>query len=94
MLGVAFLVAQVVLLFLAKPKTELKGIWLPLLLSFPFFFYPISLFYSADFNEGYLYVERTLLLMILPWLLYFNKSTLTQGSVQKTMPFSALLWPC
>ena len=91
MLGVAFLVAQVVLLFLAKPKTELKGIWLPLLLSFPFFFYPISLFYSADFNEGYLYVERTLLLMILPWLLYFNKSTLTQGSVQKTMPFFSLV---
>ena len=94
MIGVAFLIAQVFLLFLAKPSTELKGWWAPLLLSFPFLFYPLSLSYSSDFNEGYQYVERSILLILLPWLFYFNRSTLSALTVQKTMRFFSLIMGC
>jgi len=90
MVAVAFLLCQIVLLFLAKPSAQSKGFWLPLLLSVPFLFYVVSLTYSQDLFGGYKYVERTILLMILPFLLYFNRATITVKVLRNSLRFLAL----
>ena len=90
MIGTAFLLCQVVLLFLAKPPAQSKGFWLPLLLSMPFLFYLLSLAYSEDLFGGYKYIERTILLMVLPFVLYFNRSTISLSVLQSSLRFLAL----
>jgi glycosyltransferase involved in cell wall biosynthesis len=90
MLAVAFLICQVILLFLAKPRPVSKGFWLPLLLALPFLFYTLSLSYSNDLYGGYKYVERTILLVVLPFLLYFNRSTISRSTLHNSLRFLAL----
>ncbi len=90
MIGAAFLLCQVILLFLSKPPAHSKGLWLPLLLAFPFFFYVFSLSYSADLYGAYKYIERSILLLVLPFLLYFNRSTINSKVLHNSLRFLAL----
>lgn len=91
MLAIVFLVLQVIALATKKNGNSNSGIWLPLLLSAPFIFYIVSLGYSSDVATGYKYVERTILLMVLPWLLYANRSSVTTLTLQNTLRFFAVI---
>lgn len=86
-----FLVFQIVLLFKARETKQSRGIWLPTLLSLPFVFYIISLSYTTNVAEGYKYVERSMLLFVLPWILYFNRQTVHSDTIYKTLRLFALV---
>lgn len=89
--AIVFLVLQLAVLFFKKPKQTSSGIWLPFLLSAPFLFYVVSLAYSSDWTTGYKYVERTMLLMILPWILYLNRATISELSLRKTLVYFSFI---
>ncbi len=91
MVAILFLAIQLFLLTRKKPENQPSGTWLPFLLFIPFVFYIISLAYSDNFNEGYKYVERTMLLLILPWVFYFNRAYISELSLRRTIRFLTLV---
>ncbi|WP_417612799.1 glycosyltransferase [Owenweeksia hongkongensis] len=89
--AITFLILQLFVLTQKKANSYSSEMWLPAVLTLPFLFYVISLTYSDDVATGYKYVERTVLLIMLPWLLYLNRGTISAFSFRNTLRFFVLI---
>lgn len=91
MLAVLFVVLQALVIVTKKTKWNIRGIWFPILQGLPTAFFALSLFYSEDLFYGNKYLETSMMVFFIPWLFYFNRSSITAEVQNKTLKFYTLV---
>jgi glycosyltransferase involved in cell wall biosynthesis/O-antigen ligase len=89
MLAVAFVVLQAAVIVTRKLNFSIRGIWFPILQGLPTLFFALSLLYSDDAFTGNKYLETSMMVFFLPWVLYANRASITTQVLEKTMRFYA-----
>lgn len=90
-LAMLFLLLQILSIFLYPRKSESSNWWFPLFMSLPTLFLVMSLVYSDDLQAGVKYLERSVLLVLMPLVLYFNRALIDRRLQSEVLHFLGLI---
>ncbi len=90
-LAMLFLLLQVIQAIRDRRSASKFGIWFPFLLSLPTLILSVTLLYSDDVQLGVKYLERSALLLLIPWLLFFNRSRINRQLQKSVLLFMAIV---
>ena len=82
MLAMLLILLQLLAVVQKGKQDYSAGYGLPLLLTLPTLLLIFSLMYSEDLQRGAKYLERSVLMVVLPWLFFLNRSEI-DGRLQR-----------
>ena len=90
--AIVFVLIQVILIIYGYRSKKADGALLPTIMVLPFFILTFSLLYSDNLLDGVKTMERFTLILLVPWLFYFNRAYITENTVKLvTLYFSVIL---
>lgn len=91
MLAMLLILLQLLSVVLKGKQDYSAGYGLPLLLTLPTLLLIFSLMYSEDLQRGAKYLERCVLMVVLPWLFFLNRSEIDGRLQRQILVFFALV---
>ncbi len=84
------LIIQLGLAIQNRKSLSSRGIWLPILLSVPVLLLLCSMLWTEDLRQGTKYMERQVMLLLFPWVLFYNRGLFSQKWQSQVLRFFAL----